>query len=45
MVGGEGQSCWIDLLVVVQNMLTSMLNTHLFDFIPGWIYVLGVGVA
>ena len=36
---------WIGLLVVVQNFLTSMFNSHLFDFVPGWIYVLGVGVA
>jgi len=42
---GEGLASWIGLLVVVQNMLTSLLNTHLFDFTPGWIYVLGVGVA
>ncbi|MEY9459952.1 MULTISPECIES: O-antigen ligase family protein [Bradyrhizobium] len=42
---GEGLACWIGLLVVVQNMLTSQLNTHLFDFTPGWVYVLGVGVA
>jgi O-antigen ligase len=42
---GEGLACWIGLLVVAQNMLTSLLNTHLFDFTPGWIYVLGVGVA
>jgi hypothetical protein len=33
------------MLVVVQNMLSSLLNTHLFDFTSGWIYVLGVGVA
>ena len=42
---GEGLASWIGLLVVVQNMLTSLLNTHLFDFTSGWIYVLGVGVA
>ena len=41
----HGLACWIGLLVVVQNMLSSLLNTHLFDFTPGWIYVLGVGVA
>jgi O-antigen ligase len=45
MFRGEGLACWIGLLVVVQNMLSSLLNTHLFDFAPGWIYVLGVGVA
>lgn len=36
---------WIGLLVVAQNILTSTFNSHLFDFVPGWIYVLGVGVA
>jgi O-antigen ligase len=36
---------WIGLTVVVQNFLSSMLNSHLFDFHEGWIYVLGVGVA
>ena len=45
MFRAEGLGCWIGLLVVVQNMLSSLLNTHLFDFTPGWIYVLGVGVA
>jgi len=45
MFRGEGLACWIGLLVVVQNMLSSLLNTHLFDFTAGWIYVLGVGVA
>jgi O-antigen ligase len=45
MFRGEGLACWIGLLVVVQNMLSSLLNTHLFDFTSGWIYVLGVGVA
>ena len=42
---GEGLVSWIGLLVVIQNMLTSMLNSHLFDFNEGWIYVLGVGIA
>ena len=42
---GEGFVNWIGLLVVIQNMLTSLLNSHLFDFNEGWIYVLGVGVA
>jgi len=30
---------------VVQNFISSLLNSHLFDFHEGWIYVLGVGVA
>jgi O-antigen ligase len=42
---GEGLPSWIGLLVVIQNMLTSLFNSHLFDFAEGWMYVLGVGVA
>ena len=42
---GEGLVNWIGLLVVIQNFLTSALNSHLFDFNEGWIYVLGVGIA
>jgi hypothetical protein len=42
---GEGLANWIGLLVVVQNIFTSLFNSHLFDFSEGWIYVLGVGVA
>ena len=34
------------LLVVVQNLVSSLFNSHLFDFVEeGWMYVLGVGVA
>jgi hypothetical protein len=42
---GEGLVAWTGLLVVVQNMFTSLFNSHLFDFHEGWMYVLGVGVA
>ena len=42
---GEGLAPWIGLLVVVQNIFTSLFNSHLFDFHEGWMYVLGVGVA
>jgi O-antigen ligase len=42
---GQGFVAWIGLLVVVQNMFTSLFNSHLFDFHEGWMYVLGVGVA
>ncbi len=42
---GEGLVAWVGLLVVVQNMLSSLINSHLFDFTEGWIYVLGVGIA
>lgn len=42
---GGGMVAWIGMLVVVQNVASSMLNSHLFDFHEGWMYVLGVGVA
>jgi O-antigen ligase len=42
---GEGLVAWIGLLVVVQNIFTSVFNSHIFDFHEGWMYVLGVGVA
>jgi O-antigen ligase len=42
---GAGLVNWIGLLVVVQNIFTSLFNSHLFDFHEGWMYVLGVGVA
>jgi O-antigen ligase len=42
---GQGLPNWIGLLVVVQNLVSSLFNAHLFDFVEGWIYVLGVGIA
>ena len=42
---GDGLVVWIGLLVVVQNIFTSLFNSHIFDFHEGWMYVLGVGVA
>lgn len=42
---GDGLAHWIGLLVVVQNVFTSLFNSHLFDFHEGWMYVIGVGVA
>src|SRR6266702_917669 len=40
-----GVVAWIGLAIVLQNVFSSMLNSHLFDFHEGWLYVLGVGVA
>jgi O-antigen ligase len=42
---GPGLPAWIGLLMVLQNMVSSLFNSHLFDFTQGWIYVVGVGVA
>jgi O-antigen ligase len=42
---GVGLAAWVGLLMVVQNVVGSMFNSHLFDFLQGWTYVVGVGVA
>jgi O-antigen ligase len=36
---------WIGLLAVVQNLASSLLNSHLFDFYQGWLYVLVVAIV
>jgi O-antigen ligase len=35
---------WLGLVVVTQNIVSSLFNSHLFDFNQGWLYVLGVGI-
>lgn len=42
---GEGIIAWIGLVAVVQNILSSLFNSHLSDFYQGWLYVLAVGIA
>ena len=42
---GSGLANWIGLVLVVQNIVGSLFNSHLFDFGQGWTYVIGVGVA
>jgi O-antigen ligase len=42
---GNGLVEWIGLVVIVQNVVGSLFNSHLFDFTQGWVYVFGVGVA
>lgn len=42
---GEGVVAWIGLVAVVQNILSSLFNSHLSDFYQGWLYVLAVGIA
>jgi O-antigen ligase len=36
---------WLGLIVVSQNIFDSLFNSHLSDYVEGWIYVMGVGVA
>jgi O-antigen ligase len=38
-------TAWIGTVVVVENVVSSMSSSHLFDFVHGWLYVVGVGVA
>jgi O-antigen ligase len=35
---------WVGLVVVVDNIVSSFFNSHLFDFTQGWLYVFSVGV-
>jgi O-antigen ligase len=42
---GGGMTAWIGTIVVVTNVVSSLFNSHLFDFTQGWIYVFGVGVT
>ena len=40
-----GLAAWAGLVIVIQNLIGSLFNSHLFDFTHGWGYVIGVGVA
>jgi O-antigen ligase len=41
---GEGLASWLGPVVVVENIVSSIAHSHLFDFANGWLYVFGVGV-
>jgi O-antigen ligase len=36
---------WAGMVVVIENVVSSAVNSNLFDFSQGWLYVFGVGVA
>jgi O-antigen ligase len=38
-------TAWIGLLVVTDNVVSSLFSSHLFDFTQGWLYIFGVGVV
>lgn len=42
---GGGIASWLGLLLVAQNVIGSLANSHLFDFTHGWVYCIGVGVC
>jgi hypothetical protein len=45
LFGGSGLTAWIGIVIVTQNVVSSLVNSHLFDFTQSWLYVFGVGVA
>lgn len=42
---GSAWMAWAGLVVVIENIVSSAVNSHLFDFSQGWLYVFGVGVV
>src|SRR5204862_6357798 len=41
---GQSAVAWFGLMVVVENILSSTVHSHLFDFNSGWLYVIATGV-
>jgi hypothetical protein len=41
---GPSWIAWVGSVVVAQNVISSMFNSHLYDFTQGWTYMWGVGV-
>jgi O-antigen ligase len=39
-----GKIAWIGTVIVIENIVSSTVHTHLFDSAHGWLYVFGVGV-
>ncbi|GMO10727.1 O-antigen ligase family protein [Bradyrhizobium ottawaense] len=44
-IGRKTLMSWLGLVAVTENILSSLFNSHLFDFAEGWMYVLTVGIA
>ncbi|WP_346659289.1 O-antigen ligase family protein [Bradyrhizobium sp. 15] len=44
-VGPKTLMTWIGLVGVSENIVSSLFNSHLFDFAEGWMYVLTVGIG
>ena len=42
---GAGLVSWFGLVIVTQNIVSSLFNSHLFDSFHGWLYVFGFGVV
>jgi hypothetical protein len=41
---GQSTVAWLGLVVIVENVLSSTVHSHLFDFNSGWLYVFATGV-
>jgi O-antigen ligase len=41
---GQSTIAWLGLVAVLENILSSTVHSHLFDFNSGWLYVIAVGV-
>jgi O-antigen ligase len=44
LFSGQSAVAWLGLVVVVENILSSTVHSHLFDFNNGWLYVFATGV-
>jgi O-antigen ligase len=44
LFSGPSAVAWLGLVLVAENILSSTVHSHLFDFNSGWLYVFGVGV-
>ncbi len=45
LFSGSGLVTWIGIMIVTQNVVSSLVNSHLFDFTQAWLYIFGVGVT
>src|SRR6516225_5289121 len=44
LFGGDGTIARIGTVIVIDNIISSTVHSHLFDSTHGWLYVFGVGV-
>jgi O-antigen ligase len=42
---GDSLISWIGVVIVADNIVSSLFNSHLFDFTQAWLYIFGVGAA
>jgi O-antigen ligase len=42
---GAGVLTWIGSVIVMSNIVGSLFNSFIFDFLEGWLYVIGFGVV